>query len=133
MLNPLPGFLDYAFFAPTLLRLVAAAVFVYLAMYHFKHKQAALHEISILHPNIAGAVLSMYTVLEGLVAFGLFFGAYTQIAALVGMVICIKVLFLRRALHHTVPFSRSTYVVLGVVCFSLLLTGAGAFAFDLPL
>ena len=131
--NPFPDLLTYALLAPLMLRVTAAAFFAYLATHHFRNKKAAAPELSILNQHAAVFALGIYALIEALVAVGLFLGLYTQIAALVGFVICLKVLFLRRGLHHIVPLTRSTYVVLSVICMSLLFTGAGLFAQDWPL
>ena len=131
--NPFPDLLTYALLAPLILRVTAAAFFAYLATHHFRNKKTAAPELSILNQHTAVFALGVYALIEALVAIGLFLGFYTQIAALVGLVVCLKVLFLRRGLHHLAPLTRSTYILLGIICLSLLFTGAGAFAFDLPL
>lgn len=131
--NPFPDLLTYALLAPLMLRVAAAAFFAYLATHHFRNKKAAAPELSVLNQHTAVFALGVYAVVEALVAVALFLGLYTQIAALVGLVVCLKVLFLRRGLHHVAPLARSTYVLLGVICLSLLFTGAGLFAQDLPL
>jgi uncharacterized membrane protein YphA (DoxX/SURF4 family) len=133
MLTPLPALLDYAILAPTLLRLAAAFVFVYLGAHHFRSRSEVASEMSILTPAIAAVAASFYVIFELLIAVGLFFGAYTQIAALVGAAIAIKTALIRRSLRHVAPLARSTYILLGVICLTLLFTGAGALAFDLPL
>lgn len=131
--NPLPDFLTYMILAPFMLRIAAAVFFARLAAHHFRNKKTAATELSILPQSTATFALGLYALIEALVAIGLFLGLYTQIAALVGFVICIKVLFLRRSVHQLAPLSRETYALLSVVCLALLFTGAGAFAFDLPL
>jgi uncharacterized membrane protein YphA (DoxX/SURF4 family) len=134
MLNPFPSLLVLTFFAPTLLRLTAAGVFFYLAWFHSKHHSDAIDELTpILSRRMAKIILPLYILIESVVALGLLFGFWTQVAALVGFIICIKILLIRRGLRALVPLSSSTYVLVAVICLSLLLTGAGAYAFDLPL
>lgn len=67
--------------------------------------------------------------IEALTAAALAFGFYTQIAAIVGFFLVLGWLF-RRDLS---PYPFSTIVLLGVMCATLLVTGSGPFAFDLPL
>ena len=133
MLTPLPALLDYAILAPTLLRIAAAFLFSYLGVHHFRNRSEVASEMSINTPAIAAVAASFYVIFEMLVAVGLFFGIYTQVAALVGAAIAIKTSLIRRSLQHIAPLARSTYVLLGAICLALLLTGAGALAFDLPL
>jgi hypothetical protein len=60
-------------------------------------------------------------------------GIYTQVAALAGMSgIAVAVLFAPSYLER-VSLSRAVAALTFVILLSLLLTGAGAFAFDLPL
>jgi uncharacterized membrane protein YphA (DoxX/SURF4 family) len=132
MLNPFPSLLTYSFFAPTLLRLGVAILFFYLAYFHFKNRSMVKAELApILSRGVAKVILPIYILLETLVALGLFFGFWTQVAALVGCIICIKILVVRRGLHALAPLSRSTYLLVALICFSLLLTGAGLYAFDI--
>lgn len=133
MLNPLPQLLVFSFFAPTLLRLTASLVFFNLVYRHFVSKKEAAHEITVLSHEVAVWGIGIYILVELAVAAGLFLGFWTQIAALVGVIICLKVLLLKRSLHALAPFSRLAYVLLAVICLSLVFTGAGAFAMDLPL
>lgn len=133
MLNPLPQLLVFSFFAPTLLRITAACVFFYLMVSHYRNRSAAAKELTFLTHEMARIAIGVYIVVEALVGAGLLAGYYTQIAAIVGFVITLKILVIRRGLHHIAPLSRLSYVLLGIVCLSLLFTGAGALALDLPL
>jgi uncharacterized membrane protein YphA (DoxX/SURF4 family) len=60
-------------------------------------------------------------------------GAWTQIAALFAILFSGKSLLIRKSLHAILPLSRGTYALLVGMGLSLLLSGAGGFAFDLPL
>ncbi len=134
MLNPFPSLLVYGFFAPTLLRVVAAGAFFYLATLHWRTREGVAHDLSgMLGRSTAGPAAAIFPLVEFLVAAGLLFGFWTQVAAIVGAVLCLKILFVKRGLRHLSPISHLSYILLGVICLSLLATGAGAFAFDLPL
>lgn len=132
MLNTFPHLLVLGFFAPTLLRAGAAALFIYGARSIYKHRKAAAH----LKLPVVGATHWM----GGFTAFAyavigvmLFFGAYTQVAAFLGAAASIKGLVLHKKFEALFPFAKSTYVLLLVVCLSLTISGAGALALDLPL
>ena len=135
MLNPFPDLLVLGFFAPTLLRAVAGILFLFLANTHLKASRPALTAGLSLHfGDWAARLITLVGVLEILIGGFLFTGFYTQIAALAGLLLMILFLFLRRAYGPTIPsFSFPFYLLLATVCASLLLSGAGAIAFDLPL
>ncbi len=133
MLNPFPQLLDFGFLAPTLLRIAVAITFLYLARTHFKNRKYVANELSTFNHSTAIWVTGVLVTVEAVVGFLLFIGYYTQLVALIGFAIQLNLFFLRRNLRHVAPFSRSTYILLSIICASLLLTGAGAFAFDLPL
>lgn len=113
MLNPFPDLLVLSFFAPTLLRVAAAAAFLYAAYTLYQHG------------NKHGLVVALLFA----VGAALLAGYYTQYAALAALVLLALELWQRTM--RILP--RSTLLLLVVICLSLLLTGAGALAFDLPL
>ncbi|HEY5383078.1 MAG TPA: hypothetical protein VIJ88_00800 [Candidatus Paceibacterota bacterium] len=133
MLNPLPQLLTFSFFAPTLLRITVACVFFYIAYIHTQRRK----EIGATRFILVGAMgvwaSWVLVVLEAGVALGLFLGYYTQIAALLGLLLCIKSFVWAKKYPRVFFLCRIEYILLFVICLSLLLTGAGAFAFDLPL
>lgn len=132
MLNPFPELLVYQILAPTLLRAVAAVVFAYLAYRHFDRREA----IAKTRFPVVGKgmwIVWLAVIVEVATAGALFFGYYTQYAALVGVVMALKQIMWRGSYPNFFWLTRSAALLLLVVCFSLLLTGAGAFAFDLPL
>ncbi|MDO8518046.1 MAG: DoxX family membrane protein [bacterium] len=133
MLNPFPQLLDFAFFAPLLLRVAVAIVLMYLA-YKLVCAQGEITKIRfpILGKPGAWLVWARATI-EVLVALALLLGYYTQIAAGVAMVLAIKHFVFARRYPTIIPLSRATYSLLFVICLSLLLTGAGAWAIDIPL
>lgn len=132
MLNPFPELLALRFFAPTLLRLVAALLLFYTAYVIFQKRDEVAHiRFPIIGkvPGVAGIASVIYTVL----ALMLTAGYYTQIAALLAGIGSLKSLFLIKRYPALVPLSRSTHVLLFVLFLSLLISGAGAYAFDVPL
>jgi uncharacterized membrane protein YphA (DoxX/SURF4 family) len=137
MFNTFPSLLSYGFFAPLIIRVAVAVFFVAHAAAHFRHKKAVASEVAgkfkfLSHET---AVLGVGILILGELALAaLFFvGAWTQVASLFAVTGLLKLSFFKRALPSYAPFARSTYLLVIVLCLSLLITGAGALAFDLPL
>lgn len=127
MFNTFPSLLVYSFFAPLVLRIAIAMVFAYLSYHAFTHRAATNH---------ASFVGGQWSALLAALAYStvgllLLVGAYTQLAALAGMALLGTATFARHAAFA--PLSKSSVILTFVVLGSLLLTGAGALAFDLPL
>ena len=114
MLSIFPEILFLAPFAATLLRLALAALFTYAAWKHIERTDTA--------SRVLGGV-------EILTAFSLFLGLWTQPGALLGTIIVAIWLFQKSARVTTL----STILLALPMCLSLLILGAGALAFDLPL
>ncbi|MFZ2555434.1 MAG: hypothetical protein WAZ27_04190 [Minisyncoccia bacterium] len=81
------------------------------------------------HVFIPMPIMRTLGILEGVVALLLIAGGYTQAAAMVGFFI----FFFAILAPGYRRFPHSTLVVLLILCLSLMVTGAGPFAFDLPL
>jgi len=133
MLNPFPSLLVYGFFTPTLLRVAVAIYFVYIAQF-LAREEKKLEAIRVpLVGQMRAWMVWLSVVVTTLVAFCLFVGYETQWAAIVGMLISLKHLYGTRKYASYLPLSRGTYILLFIICLSLLYSGAGAMAFDLPL
>lgn len=132
MLNPFPSLLTYAFFGPLVVRLAAAGVILMMANIHRVRRNELRHLVSPIVGKNAGWLIWLVILIEIATGVLLFVGLYTQWAAIIGMMLAIRSLI---AVPHKAlsPFDRSTDVLLFAICLSLLITGAGAFAFDLPL
>ena len=137
MLNPFPHLLltggSYAFFIPTLLRITASLTFVYVLGYFWNEKAKLMG----LRVPIVGALREwmfwVSMILGAVVAACLFVGYETQIAAILGMLMVLKHMWAHRFMGQYLPLSRIACVLLFVICLSLLFSGAGAVALDLPL
>lgn len=114
MLSLFPEILFLAPFSALLLRLALAVVLAYAAWLHIAQRDSTVRTLSFI---------------EAALAVVIFVGAWTQAAAL------LAVIFL--GLHLLIPrmrvYATSTILLSFVICLSLLVTGAGALAFDLPL
>ncbi len=118
-LTPFPDLLYLEILAPFVLRIVAGTFFLYLMLRHFQMRKSS------------GGALPL-GLLELLIGAALVAGAYVQGAALLGVLLSFAT-FLRRSSPLFGSLPRSTHILLIAVCLSLLVTGAGAFAFDLRL
>ena len=114
MLSPLPELFFLSPIATTLIRITVATVFALAAWKHFADNETREKAVS---------------VLEGIVATALAVGFYTQIAAIVGTLVACAWLYAPTLR----PLPKSTVLLILVMCITLVVTGAGAFAFDLPL
>lgn len=114
MLSLFPQILFLAPFSAFLIRIALAIVFMYSAWNLLRQSDTLSRGTSIVEIVVAASLIA---------------GIWTQAAALAGLVII--------GIHFFTPRLRT--VALGtallslVLCLSLLVTGAGAFAFDLPL
>lgn len=132
MLNPFPELFTYSFFAPTLLRVAAALVLLSLALHHYKHRDA----ISKIHFPVvrSGLWIVWFSIFaEGLAALSLFFGYGAQYAAIVAALIGFKSAVWAGKYPEYFTLSRTTALLMLVISLTLILTGAGALAMDLPL
>ena len=132
MLNVFPSLLTYSFFAPMLLRVAVAFSIAYIVWVQYKRRE----EISRMRApliGVVGGLLWLGLAAELAVAVALLVGYYTQIAALFGLALSAKHYIFAKKYPTVIPFSRATYVFIFVICLTLLITGAGALAFDLPL
>ncbi|HEV7449402.1 MAG TPA: DoxX family membrane protein [Candidatus Paceibacterota bacterium] len=135
MLNTFPMLL-YPFFAPLILRVAVGLLFVGVGVRTWRHA-ARLAEVSV--PVLGKQAWVPYFVGLFELALGLMFlaGWYTQVAAIIAIIGVIKYAVYRRwwpqVLAGYFPVSPTTAVLLAVICLSLLISGAGAFAQDLPL
>lgn len=132
MLNTFPSLLTYSFFAPTLLRVTVALTFAYIAYVQYKRREE-IAKMRVPMVGKIGGLIWVALVIEALMALALLVGYCTQIAALLGLLLSIKHYVYAKKYPLVIPLGRADYIFIFVICLSILLTGAGAFAFDLPL
>ena len=114
MLSVFPDILFLAPLSAFLIRVALALVFLYAGWKHFSHSENSFRYLA---------------VVEFISAISIGAGAKMQIGALVGG--CVIFFWLSRA--NLRPVAKSTALLALVMCISLLVTGSGAIAFDLPL
>ncbi len=132
MLNTFPSMLVFGFFAPTILRIAVAGFFFYIAYDQIRRRE-----------NIANIPFSLVgkgawiPLLTAVVYFCLgsmlLVGYYTQIAALLGILGAIKNMWLVQTRPTFIPLSMGSVFLIFIILCTLLLSGAGALALDLPL
>lgn len=108
--------------AYAILRVAAGATLIVLATQHMKQIKAQIPNGRRIYTAVASAELVAGVFLT--------IGLWTQAAALAAALIA-ALSFLYRGKVNSLP-SPAFYVLLIAVCASLFITGAGAFAFDVP-
>lgn len=119
-------------FAYTLLRLSAGFVFLLAAWTHYERRNE-LDTIPFIFIGKGVWIPVFASIIEGLTGFALILGVFTQAAAIVGALLAIKSFVWKKRYNTFFPLSRTASALLFVICLSLVVTGAGAFAIDLPL
>ncbi len=131
MLNAFPQLLDYSFFAPTILRVLVAISFFYIAYAQASRRK----EISELKIQIIGHVNQSVVLISSALIFvtgaALLLGWHTQLASLLGIAVALKHAIYAKKYPRLIPLCRLEYVYLIVILCTLLLTGAGQLAFDI--
>jgi hypothetical protein len=117
----------------SMIRVAVAVALIYIAYRVF----ATSREIMAVEFPIVGHMRSwMVTVgasASCLIGVALFVGAWTQPLAILAAMIATKHAYWSRVYPGIFPLSTGAYVLLTVMSLSLIFSGAGAFAFDLPL
>ena len=132
MLSLFPQLLFLTPLAPTILRLSVGVIFVLMAWDFFERRE----ELGRLHYIVLGKgewIPIISALVAAIIGAGLIGGIYTQASALLGALFALKALVWRRRYATFFVHSATTDWLLLVICVSLIFTGAGAFAFDLPL
>ncbi|NTV44816.1 MAG: DoxX family membrane protein [Candidatus Yonathbacteria bacterium] len=134
ILTLFPELLSFSFFAPFLLRVVIGIIFFRLGCLAVREKRRELADmielVSSKHARIITRILGMLECLSGTL---LVFGLFTQAAALSLTLLTAGTLVLKFRFPDVIPHHRSFLVLILAVLLSLLLTGAGIYAVDLPL
>ncbi|MBI5456250.1 hypothetical protein HY969_00755 [Candidatus Kaiserbacteria bacterium] len=114
MLSFFPELLFLSPFAALLIRVSLSIVFAYSAWSRLKS---------------AGSLLKLFGAVDAVLALLFLAGAFTQLAAIVGIICTVAWL----AMPSMRPVPTSTAALALVMALSLLVMGAGPFAYDLPL
>ena len=134
MLNPFPELLSYSTLAPFVLRLVIGLVFLDLGILKFKSERSRwITSFQALHLNPAQLVVTIFGLIEVVGGALLLLGAWTQIAALTFVILVGLEFYIEYKDASVLKRDIVFYVLVLAIAASLLFSGAGAFAFDIPL
>ncbi|MDE2038348.1 MAG: hypothetical protein KGI69_03990 [Patescibacteria group bacterium] len=119
-LSLFPSLLTWQLAAPLMIRIVLGAVFIHWAYKELRNPVATIHAKGL-------------CVIEGLAGILIFIGLYTQGAALVAAIDLVIRLIGRISKKAFLTDGVNYYLLLLVLAASLMVTGPGFLAFDLPL
>ena len=122
MLSIFPSLFSYQELSPFLIRLVLGITLAY-----FGYQKVMKRGQS------SGSNSVLYGAVEILVSIFLIIGLYTQLAALINAIILIIKLAFKARNKQLLTDGVNYYILLLVMATSLMVTGAGWGAFDLPL
>jgi len=122
MLSLFPYFLNYQQLGPFLIRIVVGITLAY-----FGYRKVRGYMDS------SGSNSKMYGYVEMFVALFLIIGLFTQLAALINALILVIKLSFKARDGKLFTDGINYYILLLVMVLSLVVTGPGFFAFDLPL
>src|SRR3989344_2671511 len=132
MLSVFPEILFLAPLSATILRAAVACIFFYSATMQVR-ESAALAETPVPIFGKGMWIVRMFIISDTVIGVMLLTGSFTQVAAIFGMIgAAVALIWMPTYLERT-HLSRGTVVLTFIILLSLLLTGAGSFAFDLPL
>ena len=133
MLNPFPDLLSLSFFAPFLLRVgLGSLLFLFGFIRLSGKRETYLERFMDRWPRSGKIRLFSLGGTEIIVGFLFIVGFYTQIAALISIAMALTLLFIKKTRMLT-GNSKLLYFLIFIVSLSLLISGAGALAFDVPL
>jgi len=134
MLSIFPSLFNFSFFAPLILRLATALVFVAIGYQKtFARKTEWVAHFESAGIKSAWQIILIVGILELIAGGFLLVGFLTQAAALVLAIISLAYIILKIKKPAALPNKVSFYLLLLAINLSLLLTGPGALAFDWPL
>jgi uncharacterized membrane protein YphA (DoxX/SURF4 family) len=131
--NLFPELFTFSLISPLILRVVIGFIFFNLGSLKLgKEKPGWISSFNILGIKPAGFFTGLLGVVEAIGGLFLIAGAYTQLVALILAVISLSELFIEYKEESFLKRDLVFYLLISVVCFSLILTGAGLFAIDIP-
>ena len=119
--------------SPTLLRIVVGIYFVYMARFLYRERSSLMNLSVPVVGRFQPWMVQVSVLFTAAVGIMFIAGLQMPIASLLGICIALKHWYGTRDYAPYLPFSRSTYILLAVLCLSLLVTGPGIFGFDSPL
>jgi uncharacterized membrane protein YphA (DoxX/SURF4 family) len=134
MLNTFPELLSLSGYGPFILRVVVGIIFLDLGFLKLKKEKARwIATFEALHINPSEFVVVLYGVLEIVGGGLLILGLYTQLAALAFAIFTGLELYIEWRDGLILKRGYIFYLLLFAISISILLTGAGNNAIDIPL
>ncbi len=118
----IPSLLTYQMAGPLIIRIVLGVT-----LFHFGYKKIKGRGDS------SGSNSLTYGAIEVFISIFLIIGLFTQIAALLNVIILVIKLGFKAKTGQFLSDGVNYYILLLVMALSLMFTGPGFFAFDLPL
>ena len=132
--NIFPELFTFSLLAPVLLRAILGLVFLNLGSLKLGRERAGwVSSLNILGIRPAGFFAILLGIAEIIGGLLLIAGAYTQLVALILAVIAMSELLIEYREESILKRDFVFYLLLTIICISLLLTGAGLYAIDIPL
>ena len=133
MLNTFPELLMYSFFGPFILRVLLGLIFLDLGVLKLRsEKERWLESFETLGLRPADLFVPIYALLQISGGLLLIIGLWTQVAALVFAISTGIELYVEWKAREILKRDMVFYLLIFVISLSLLLTGAGAYAIDIP-
>ena len=132
--NIFPELFSFSLIAPLILRVVLGFIFLNLGYLKLgKEKNGWISSLNILGIKPATFFVIILGIIEVIGGLLLIAGAYTQLAALILAVISVSELLIEYREESILKRDMVFYLLLSAICISLILTGAGLYAIDIPL
>lgn len=131
MLNTFPTLLSFALFVPFIFRISIALFLIELALALKDRKPFSTY---LSQNKIPGSKIIPHIFQAGIAlsAFFILIGLFTQVSSLAALYFLLTLGNINKHIK-LVKHSDSTFTYASIMCFSLLILGAGFFAFDIPL
>ncbi len=134
MLNPFPDFLAYSLLGPFILRVLLGLIFIDLGFLKFRNeKEEWLVSFEALGLRPADLFVFLYALLQIIGGLLLLVGLWTQVAAITFVIFSGIELYVEWQARDIFKRDFVFYILIFVISLSLLFTGAGAYAIDIPL
>jgi uncharacterized membrane protein YphA (DoxX/SURF4 family) len=134
MLNTFPSLLTYSWYAPLILRLVLGLILIDVGLLKFRgERRDWITLFSAYRIKPAHLFVSLYGALQAIAGLLIAVGLYTQVAALAVVILSAIEFYIEYTEGGILKRDITFYVLIFAIAASLLLTGAGAYAQDLPL
>ncbi len=134
MLNTFPTLLAFGLLAPFILRICIGLImldFGYSKISKLKSDKTVMFESLGMKPGIY--YVYIFGLVEIVAGLALIAGFFTQIASLITFIICLLAILVKRRNSENVKSSYTTLILSMMIALSLIFSGAGFLAFDLPL